>query len=333
MNAPRSNVPETLKTAAAIEKRRYEFDPVVADSIALPVDLHGIVAIRQWKLAPGLFLDSYVQPRRYSSGFVWADDQPAPGNHSGIYAYQLLNYVMVTSGFSAGYVIGIVELAGRVIEHTDGTYRAECCRVLQFFTHTGLAARVSRIYGVPCVIADCGNEVGCKIVNWLTSHDGIRCLQWNLQFPADLEAERLLSGVESLGENMQQPVEGDVIPEELKDMGGWTSLYTNEATIDCTDGGIVIRNDAIKSKYPGGMEAFTFNHRCIYNEVVILVKDEFPGTLTATLADLADNGLNLGYDFAVFERWGRLKSMSIGQNAALNCWLHVENRCIVTFIN
>ena len=324
MNSQRPNPPETLINAATIEKNRYKFEPVVADTIALTVDLHGIVAIRQWKLEPGLFLNSTVQTRRYSSSFVWTDRLPEPHNRSGIYAHQLLDYAMVTSGFSGGCVIGIVELAGRVIEHTDGIHRAECCRVLQFLAHTSLASRLSRIYGVPCVIADCGNEAGRKMVSWLGSHDGIRCLQWNLQFPADMGAEKLLSEIESLSDDLQQSVENADIPEAQKDRGRWPSQYTNEVKLDCRGGGIVIRNEAIKAKYPGGMEAFTFNHHCIYNDNFTLVKEDILGVLTAALADMADHGIPY-YDAIIFHHYCGDQSSSATQKAALDCRLHTES--------
>ena len=328
MNSHRPTPPEALINAATIEKNRYKFEPVVADIIALPVDLQGIVAIRQWKLEPGLFLNSTNQPRRYSSSFIWADLLPDPHNHSGIYAHQLLDYAMVTSGFTGGCVIGIVELAGRVIEHTDGIHRAECCRVLQFLAHTSLAARLSRVYGVPCVIADCSNEAGRKMVSWLGSHDGIRCLQWNLQFPADLGAEKLLSEIESLSDGLQQPVENDDIPEARKDRGRLPSKYTSEAKLDCRGGGIVIRNEAIKSKYPGGMEAFTVNHQCIYNDNFTMVIENIPGVLkgvlTAALADMADHGIPY-YDAVIFHRYGGDESSSVTQKAALDCWLHTKS--------
>jgi hypothetical protein len=306
MNAPRPPPPDTLINAADIEKNRYKFDPVVTDNIALPVELNGIVAIRQWKLEPGLFLLSGYRPRRFSSDFIWATAPPEPNNSSGIDAYPLLNYGCVLSTFSSGEVIGIVELAGRVIDYTGGIYRAECCRVLQLMAHTSLAARLSRIYGVPCVIADCWLEAGRKMVNWLSGHDGIRCLQWNLQLVSDLEAERLLSAVESLSDNIQQPLENDDIPEEQRDRGGWVSQYTNEVKLDYM-GGVVVRNDAIKSKYPGGMAAFTFKHRCIYNNDFTVVKDEVPSALTTALADMADNSLPW-HDLVISGRWGQLTS-------------------------
>jgi len=307
MNAPRPNPPETLIKSATVERNRYRFDPAVADNIVLPMELQGIVAARIWKLEPGLFLGSVAQPRRYSTCFVWANLRPRLGNDNGIYAYQLLEYSKTTAGFQAGYVIGIVELAGRVIEHTDGTYRAECCRVLQFLVHTGLAERLSRVYGIPCVTADCGVDATRKMVDWLSSHDGIRCLQWNLQLTADLEAERLMSGLASLSDDLQLFPVNDDIPEDQKDTGGWASQYTNEVKLGCGDGGIVIRNDAIISKYPGGMEAFTFNHPCVYNDDFTMVKDVFPGTLFTALADMADDGLPW-HDLVISERWGQLTS-------------------------
>ena len=305
MNAPRPAV--TLIDMVAVEKGRYKFAPVVVDNITLPRELHGIVAVRQWKLESGIFLASVTQPRRYSTGFIWANVLPRPRNQNGIYACQLMHYSKITSGPLFGYVIGIVELAGQVIEHTDGIYRAECCSVLQILVHTCLAERLSRVYGVPCVRADCDADVNRKIVNWLSGYDGIRCLQWNLQLTADLETERLLGEVESLSADVQQPVEGDDISEDQKDKGGWVSKYTNAVKLDCGDGGVLIRNGAIKSKYPGGMEAFTFNHPCIYNNDFTLVKDEFPGTLFAALADMADDGLPW-HDLVISERWGQLTS-------------------------
>jgi hypothetical protein len=305
MNSHTPTLPETLKTAAATETRRYKFNTAVADCVALPLELHGILAVKLWKLSPGLFLESMYQPRRYPSGFIWADQLPQPSNRNGIYAYPLADFASATAAFVPGHVVAIVELAGRVIEHANGVYRAECCRVLQFFAHTSLVARLSRIYGVPCVIADCGHEGNRKMVNWLSGHDGIRCLQWNLQFPADLQAERLLAGVETLPGDYSRPEEDDDIPEDQKDRGGFVSQYSAGAKLDCRLGGIVIRNTAIESKYPGGMDAFTFKHKCTCNNKFTLVKDEAQGMLAAALADMADYGVPW-HDLVDLGRWGSL---------------------------
>jgi hypothetical protein len=321
--------PDTLRTAVALEEQRYKFDPLVADSITLPVELYGIVAIRKWKLQPGMFLDSLVWPRRYSSSFVWANEQPDPGNRNGVYACQLLDYDKITSDFSGGEVIGIVELTGRVIEHSDGIYRAECCRVLQFLAHSYLAERLSKVYGVPCVIADSRDETNRMMVNWLGSHNGIRCLQWNLQFPADLQAERLLSEVESMSSDFPQPMESIDIPEDQKDMGRWASDYFEEVKFYCHGDGLVIRNDAIKSKYPGGLEAFVFNVRCSYNDKFTLVTNDFPGLLAAALSDMAAYSIPW-HDLIISNRWGRLESASTMQKAFLGFCLQAENRRIAT---
>lgn len=319
MNSPRPNPPETLSNATGTEAQRYRFKPAVADGISLPAELHGMVAVRAWKLIPGIYLASCFTPRRYSSNFFWADQVPAAVNSCGIYAHNLLNHRQVVNGFGGALALGIVELTGRVIEHANHVFRAECCRILQLVAHSTLAARLSMVYGVPCVIADSDEEAGRKMVNWLGEHDGIRCLQWNLQLPADLEAEKLLSSVESLGSGYAET--DSSIPEEEKDRGSWLSEYKDDDEIHCPGGVAIFKNSAVETKYPGGMKSLTSNFPCLYNSRITVIRDGCTSGMVAALIGNPAKKFKCGSDYVVLDGYNRAVPMTAQERSAMRSWL------------
>jgi hypothetical protein len=257
---------------------------------------------------------------------MWADEVPEPLNSNGIYAYHLLSHQHATFPMGGYFIIGMVELAGRVIEHEDGSYRAECCRVLHFLAPTTTATRLSRVYGVPCTIADCKEEAGRKMLDWLGGPDGLRCLHHNAQLQADLEAERLLREVAALDDGPHTKVSGAIIPEEMKDRGGWLSVFLESVALDCIKDCLVFNNRSITLKYPGGQESFTLDHPCTYNKYITVVHgQELPGIVASWSTNPAP-GFIYGQDFAAFNNRGHLIRMDKQQLRALKQWLRIDHR-------
>jgi hypothetical protein len=311
MNVPRPGPPNALWKVSPAEMARYRFEPNVTAGVRLPRDLHGIVAVRQWRLMPDLRLAARFYEVQYASNVIWSDTVPAADNTNGIYAHVSPAFHLATSDFGPQKALGVVELSGRIIEHTNGVLRAECCRVLTFLVHTALASRLSQIYGVPCVAADCNTEASLKLVQWLSDGDGLRCLNWNQELMTNLQAMRILNEVNWTG---PQSYRVTVIPDLLKDRGRGISPSQPELTpaassprsvhaggrkIIFPGRGIVLKNATIEARYAGGVENFTREHTCTYNNDLTIADDRRYQPLAPLLAELLRVGFTLGDDFVL----------------------------------
>ncbi|AKG53293.1 hypothetical protein DGWBC_0615 [Dehalogenimonas sp. WBC-2] len=297
------------------EQQRYKYDANIAGSIQLPEELSGIIAVRSWHLISGMHIASTNRNSQYDSTCIWADQIPEPSNESGIYACQLPNYNWITSSYESAIVIGIVELAGKIVEHKDGILRGEFCKILFSIAHPYHATRLSKIYGIPCVTANDAAEAFVKLTDWFSSEDGIRCLRWNRQLVVDLQAKRLLGGIlspEFLGEDNDVR---QMIPEHIKDKGTaipssklfpkQTASVRRVASKTVTGGikfggeGIAIKNTAIDDRYPHGLRGFRRQYACISNSSITLVKRGKPDNAGELLLDLRRNGLIIGDDYVL----------------------------------
>jgi hypothetical protein len=311
MNVPRPGPPDALRRVSPAEVARYRFEPELAAGIRLPRELHGIVAVRQWRLMPDLQLAACFHEVQYTSNVVWSDAVPAADNTNGIYAHVAPAFHLATTDFGPEKALGIVELAGKIIEHTNGVLRAECCRILTFLVHTARASRLSQIYGVPCVAADCNADASLKLVQWLNNDDGLRCLNWNQELMTSLQAMRILKEVG--GGGLPSPG-GTPIPHLLKDRGreispprpalkpsasSPRSIHAGGRNIIFTGRGIVLKNAALEARYRGGVEAFTEKNPCTYNNDITIADDSRNRALVPLLAELLRVGFTPGDDLVL----------------------------------
>jgi len=112
-------------------QRTVVFDLSLASPLPPPVDRHdlkGILAYRAWDMK----IKGSLSPTIVSSNDAWekelafADAPPHISNRHGLHATRLENW---ESNRFQGFVSGIVDLYGKVIEHEDGVLRAECARI------------------------------------------------------------------------------------------------------------------------------------------------------------------------------------------------------------
>lgn len=109
--------------------------------------VEGMIAFRTWNITrrnrvssylqgtggSGLFLGSTAMSSVWSSIMI-ADRIPAEGNDSGLYCIKLDPLGLITKAASyLGEVCGLLELRGKVLEHTDGVVRAEWARIICVF--------------------------------------------------------------------------------------------------------------------------------------------------------------------------------------------------------
>ena len=297
-----SSIPDRLKQPTALEWERYRYEANVVDRIVIPKDISGLVGIRRWRLQPGMFIASTYQALRYSSGVIWADTTPTARNRVGIYAYELPAASRALGGdVIRDGVVGIVELTGQVVIHEDGTLRGERCRVLMFITHSEFASRLSRLYGVPAMVANCGGEAQVKVTSWLCSREGVMLLKWNVDLISDLQANRLLSQVDSLRDGEHDATPADDVPEHLKDKG--EAIPDETATKPaCSDRfTLIVRNVSLGQGSPTGWKTFASTYACVSNGTISVLQARSPASLNKPLADLLAGGLSREQDYVLLE--------------------------------
>jgi hypothetical protein len=90
--------------------------------------IKGIVAYRAWNLGEGGYLAPAIQ---YSKGawkeIMFADEPPTLVNHHGLHATRLHDYNQNRYGNSYS---GLIDMFGKVVEHSDNVMRSECARIL-----------------------------------------------------------------------------------------------------------------------------------------------------------------------------------------------------------
>jgi len=130
-------------------ERLYKFGHslVVTDIPVLWLSgVEGMVAFRTWDVSEsedGLFL------RSTSMGSVWesqmiADKIPTAQNSSGLYCVKLDPLGLMTkASYYLDGVCGLVELRGKVLEHTDSVVRAEWARIICVFIQPNAKTEVN----------------------------------------------------------------------------------------------------------------------------------------------------------------------------------------------
>lgn len=295
-------IPDNLKQPTAREWERYRYEANVVDRIIVPRDISGLVGIRRWRLYPGMYIASPHRALRYSSNVIWASRAPTAGNSTGIYAYlpQAAGDLLEGSVMRDG-VIGIVELTGQVVIHQDGTLRGERCRMLMLIAHAEFAGRLSRIYGVPAVIANCDPGAEVKITSWLCSREGVMVLKWNVDLVSDIQAEKLLSQVDSLRDDGQDAPAADHGAGRFRDRGQLIGdrTETKRACSDCFT--LIVRSAALEERYPGGAGEFAGAYACVSNGRISVLQAKSPASLNAPMAGLLANGLSREKDYVLLE--------------------------------
>lgn len=295
-------IPDRLRQPSTLEWERYRCEADVVDRITIPKDIVGLVGIRRWRLQPGMYIASAYRDLRYSSSVIWADRVPTARNSGGIYAYlpsaagHLPGETIIREG-----VIGIVELTGQVVIHGDGTLRGERCRILMVIAHSEFASRLSRIYGVPAVIANCQSEARAKVVSWLCSREGVMLMKWNVDLVSDMQAEKLLRQVDSLRDDTGDRALADDVHEVLKDKGEVISdgAKARRACSDCFT--LVVRNAALEERCPVGLGGFAHMYGCVTNGAVSVLRERSPAGLNEPLAELLACGLAREEDYVLVE--------------------------------
>ena len=209
-----------------------------------PDDVHGLVAQRSWDSGGGSgsnrtgmvtfsfsvygdtdttkragLLESTGRNTSWEADTFVADKPPDLLNQHGLYAYPLGG-----AAHGPGAVVGIVELRGRIMEHTDNIYRAGWARILRLFIPKVLDAPDRlilwhQVYGVPMTVT---NNVKKSLNRWVKT-DGA----WAKTHNANLAAQ--CSG--SLTEKFEMPeVERDNWPEKKpkKQVSAFSDLHAGD---------------------------------------------------------------------------------------------------------
>ncbi len=124
-----------------VEQRQFKFKHGLV-AVGVPnIDFSGVegmIAFRTWNLKrtvteDGLFLGSTAMSTVWKPVMI-ADRIPAKGNDSGLYCVRLDPLGLMTrASYYLGEVSGLLELRGRILEHTDGVVKAEWARIICVF--------------------------------------------------------------------------------------------------------------------------------------------------------------------------------------------------------
>ena len=116
-----------------------------------PRDVYGVIAYRHWNYNGG-YLRSIGVTYEWKNKIENTD--PLHSNrYGGLHAYKI-NDILIKRNNNG--VTGLVEMRGKVIEHSDGVLRSEWARILILFCHDCnnppiFANALSRLYDVPIV--------------------------------------------------------------------------------------------------------------------------------------------------------------------------------------
>jgi hypothetical protein len=149
-----------------------------ATDVRTPDAIEPIAAFRMWQADESGGLHSFNgqavwEPGKWVVARCRLHDHEAPreGCSCGVYALKQLDGLL-PGGFGSWSVLGRVELAGKVIEHSDG-YRAERARIVELFPGVGqrplldaIAARsgvpIGREIPAPLVALPPGDEMSAR---------------------------------------------------------------------------------------------------------------------------------------------------------------------------
>ena len=137
------------------ELRHFKFKHSLVVAGVPDIDFSGVegmIAFRAWNVKPhirtdegGLFLGSTAMSTSWNSQMI-ADKIPTGNNNNGLYCVRLDPLGLMTRAASYfGEVCGLLELRGKVLEHTDGIVRAEWARIICIFIQAG--EKTEHIYG------------------------------------------------------------------------------------------------------------------------------------------------------------------------------------------
>lgn len=132
----RDDVVEDNRRRQLSEQQHREF--ALTNTVLPDVDLNvqGIIALRSWRLS----LAGYLQSASLSATWrrtMTASSVPTEHNSIGLYGFMITpEHIAHINQYTSNPVSGLVEMSGKVVEHTDGTLRAECAKVLHLFVNT-----------------------------------------------------------------------------------------------------------------------------------------------------------------------------------------------------
>ena len=126
-----------------VEQRQFKFRHGLVAAGIPNIDFSGVegmIAFRTWNVKPhvrtdegGLFLGSTAMNTSWKPVMI-ADRIPAEGNDNGLYCVRLDPLGLMTrASYYLGEVCGLLELRGKVLEHTDGVVKAEWARIICVF--------------------------------------------------------------------------------------------------------------------------------------------------------------------------------------------------------
>ena len=128
----------------------------------------GIIAIRSWNIN-GDCLSSTATGEPWQQSTKYADSIPSHVNQNGIYCYPIDQYRKVNHAV----VRGVVEIGGKLVEHTDNIIRAEKCRILRLFVPIEfISEALANRYGDVAIIGT--NNPAKALEEWAKSKEAKR---------------------------------------------------------------------------------------------------------------------------------------------------------------
>ena len=78
--------------------------------------------------------------------------------------------------------------------------------------------------------------------------------------------------------------------------------FTSERELRCVFYSLIVRIDAVRARYPGGLRAFVDKHHCRANrDLAVIVSMGGDNVLEKAIEDMESNGLEPREDFSVFD--------------------------------
>lgn len=156
-------------------KLEKKYKPYIVDKIIIPF-VHGLLCVRKFNLNEFSELKSTYKDYVYESEEV---ETEINSNEEGFYAYRLgtqLDYPI--NGFSVplDLTLALVDMYGKVHEHSDGVVRATNLRLITLITNTS-AHKIGQLYNVPIIQTYNPNEF---IEQWIIN-EGYEWFKHNKQ--------------------------------------------------------------------------------------------------------------------------------------------------------
>lgn len=137
-----------------------------------PTDIHGVIAYRRWNYSGG-YLKSIGWTYQWKNKIEKTD--PLHSNmYGGLHAYKINDILIRRTN-----VTGLVEMRGKVIEHSDGVLRSEWARILVLLcSGRDTCDILSKIYDVSAIVAKEGVYLTQEWMNKI--QEGYRWVQVQL---------------------------------------------------------------------------------------------------------------------------------------------------------